>query len=81
MVCDEGPGLTPEDLRRVFGRFERLSATPTAGETTTGLGLSIVKQLVELHGVQVWAESAGSNKGSSFIIELPAVQRAVVAVE
>jgi signal transduction histidine kinase len=72
-VRDQGPGLTQEDQRRLFGRFERLSATPTGGETTTGLGLSIVKQLVELQGGRVWAESLGSKKGSSFIVELPAI--------
>src|ERR1700690_3708288 len=42
-VADEGAGLSPEDLGRLFGRFQRLSAKPTAGESSTGLGLSIVK--------------------------------------
>ncbi len=42
-VSDEGAGLSPEDLGRLFGRFQRLSAKPTAGESSTGLGLSIVK--------------------------------------
>ena len=72
-VRDQGPGLTQEDQRRLFNRFARLSATPTGGEDTTGLGLSIVKQLVELHGGQVWAESLGSEQGSTFIVELPAI--------
>jgi len=72
-VRDQGPGLTREDQRRLFSRFARLSATPTGGEDTTGLGLSIVKQLVELHGGQVWAESLGSEQGSTFIVELPAI--------
>jgi signal transduction histidine kinase len=71
-VRDEGPGLTADDQRRLFGRLERLSATPTGGEQATGLGLSIVKQLVELHGGQVWAESAGPDQGSTFTVELPA---------
>ncbi|MCG3773735.1 MAG: Alkaline phosphatase synthesis sensor protein PhoR [Nitrospira sp.] len=71
-IQDEGPGLTAEDYRRLFGRFERLSARPTGGETTTGLGLSIAKQLVELQGGRIWAESAGAGLGTSFIVELPA---------
>ncbi|MFX8239189.1 ATP-binding protein, partial [Acinetobacter baumannii] len=37
-VSDEGAGLSPEDLGRLFGRFQRLSAKPTAGESSTGLG-------------------------------------------
>ena len=49
-VLDEGPGLTEEDLGKVFGKMQRLSAKPTAGEHSTGLGLYIVKQLVEEHG-------------------------------
>jgi signal transduction histidine kinase len=72
-IRDEGPGLTAEDQGRIFGRLERLSATPTNGEPTTGLGLSIVKQLVELHDGRVWAESTGEHQGSTFVVELPAV--------
>jgi signal transduction histidine kinase len=72
-VRDQGPGLTQEDQRRLFNRLERLSAIPTGGEDTTGLGLSIVKQLVELQGGRVWAESQGSEQGSTFIVELPAI--------
>ena len=58
-VRDEGAGLSPEDMGRLFGRFQRLSAKPTAGESSTGLGLSIVKRIVELHGGSVPAESPG----------------------
>jgi signal transduction histidine kinase len=70
-VRDEGPGLTEEDMQRAFGRFARLSARPTGGEAATGLGLSIVKGLVELHGGRVWAESEGPGRGTAFIVELP----------
>jgi signal transduction histidine kinase len=56
----------------LFGKFERLSARPTGGESATGLGLAIVKLLVDLHGGRVWAESGGSQSGSTFIVELPA---------
>jgi signal transduction histidine kinase len=71
-VSDNGPGLSPEDMGRLFGRFQRLSAKPTAGESSTGLGLSIVKRIVELHGGQITAESLGPGSGTTFTIALPA---------
>jgi len=70
-VADEGQGLSPEDLGRLFGRFQRLSAKPTAGESSTGLGLSIVKRIVDMHGGEVTAESSGPGHGSVFTIILP----------
>jgi signal transduction histidine kinase len=70
-VADEGAGLTEEDISRLFGRFQRLSARPTGGESSTGLGLSIVKRIVELHGGRVGAHSAGPGRGTTFTIRLP----------
>lgn len=74
MVClkvrDEGPGLTEEDMTRVFGKMTRLSAQPTAGEHSTGLGLYIVKQLVEAHGGTVGVEST-VGEGATFWLTLP----------
>jgi signal transduction histidine kinase len=70
IVKDNGPGLSKEDKRKLFGKFMRLSAQPTGGEPSTGLGLSIVKQVVELHGGKVWAESEGKEKGATFVVEL-----------
>jgi signal transduction histidine kinase len=70
-VRDEGLGFTEDDKSKMFGKFQRLSARPTAGESSTGLGLSIVKQIVELHGGAVYAHSEGRNKGAVFIVELP----------
>ena len=72
-VKDEGPGLSQEDMSRLFGRFQRLSARPTGGESSTGLGLSIVKRIVELHGGTVDAQSAGPGQGATFLIRLPAI--------
>ena len=71
-VVDEGAGLSPEDIGRLFGRFQRLSAKPTAGESSTGLGLSIVKRIVDMHGGEIRANSAGPGQGSTFTITLPA---------
>ncbi|WP_336487970.1 ATP-binding response regulator [Methylobacterium nigriterrae] len=70
-VSDQGPGLSPEDAGRVFGRFQRLSAKPTGGEGSTGLGLSIVKRIAELHGGRASAESAGPGRGATFAIRFP----------
>jgi signal transduction histidine kinase/CheY-like chemotaxis protein len=72
-VADQGPGLSPEDLGRLFGRFQRLSAKPTGGESSTGLGLSIVKRIIDMHGGKVTANSAGPGEGSTFTISLPSV--------
>jgi signal transduction histidine kinase len=71
-VADKGPGLSPEDFGRLFGRFQRLSAKPTGGEASTGLGLSITKHIVALHGGRLDARSAGQGKGTTFTIYLPA---------
>lgn len=68
-VRDEGPGISEEELPRVFEKFQKLSSQPTGGENSTGLGLSIVKQIVEMHGGTVRVESR-FGEGSSFFIEL-----------
>jgi signal transduction histidine kinase len=70
-VRDQGAGLSPEDISRLFGRFQRLSAKPTAGETSTGLGLSIVKRIVDLHGGRITVASAGHAQGATFNMQLP----------
>jgi two-component system sensor histidine kinase/response regulator len=69
-VQDQGPGLSAEDQKRLFGKFARLSAKPTGGEHATGLGLSIVKRMVEAMNGQVWCESE-PGKGATFIVQLP----------
>jgi signal transduction histidine kinase/DNA-binding NarL/FixJ family response regulator len=70
-VSDHGPGLVADDMARLFGRFQRLSAKPTAGEASTGLGLSIAKKIVDLHGGQLTATSEGAGTGSTFYMRLP----------
>lgn len=72
-VADHGPGLSEEDRQRIFDRFARLSAQPTGGEASTGLGLSIVKHMVEACGGRVWVEETPGG-GASFRIALPAAQ-------
>ncbi len=69
-VHDSGPGLTEEDKSKLFGMFQRLSAKPTAGESSSGVGLASVKNIVELHGgkIEVFSEFG---QGSNFVITLP----------
>ncbi len=74
-VQDEGQGISEEDMKKLFGKFARLSARPTGGEHSTGLGLSIVKKMVEAMNGRVWCESEvgdGLPTGATFIVELPA---------
>src|SRR5207253_6290574 len=73
-IAHQGAGLSPEDLGRLFGRFQRLSAKPTAGESSTGLGLSIVKRIIDMHGGHVTAQSQGPGQGSTFTVTLPATE-------
>ncbi len=68
-VKDEGQGLSPDDMEKLFNRYQRLSAKPTAGESSTGLGLSIVKDIIDFHKGKIWAESS-SGEGATFIIQL-----------
>jgi signal transduction histidine kinase len=67
-VKDEGPGMTKEDLKNLFKKFQKLSARPTAGEDSFGLGLSIVKKYVDLMGGRVWCEAKPGN-GTTFFVE------------
>lgn len=69
-VIDEGPGISAEDLPKLFGAFQRGSSRATGGEQSTGLGLAIVKRMVEAHGGHIWVESR-FGEGSSFICTLP----------
>lgn len=70
-VKDEGPGMSEKDISRLYGRFQRLSAKPTGGESSTGLGLSIVKRIIDLHGGAIGAESPGLGHGTTFSLTLP----------
>jgi signal transduction histidine kinase len=67
---DQGPGFTDADKASLFKKFKRLSARPTASESSNGLGLAIVKILVDRLGGTIELLSQ-VNKGSEFIIMLP----------
>jgi signal transduction histidine kinase/ActR/RegA family two-component response regulator len=70
-VSDSGQGFSPEFLPFIFDRFRQADGTSTREHGGLGLGLSIVRQLVELHGGTVKAQSDGAGKGATFIIKLP----------
>ncbi|WP_353570133.1 ATP-binding protein [Candidatus Albibeggiatoa sp. nov. BB20] len=69
-VQDEGHGLSIEDQNKLFGKFTRLSAKPTNGEHSTGLGLFIVRKLITTLNGSVWCESK-LGQGATFIILIP----------
>lgn len=71
-VTDEGPGLSEKDQERMFAPFQRLSPEPTGGESASGLGLYLLKQIVERHEGRVEVVSA-RGEGSTFALLLPAV--------
>lgn len=65
---DEGQGIKKEEMGKLFRKYYKLSARPTAGEDSTGLGLSIVKKYVDVMDGKVWCESE-EGKGANFIVE------------
>ncbi len=70
VVRDHGPGLSEEDQRRLFGTFQRLSAKPTGGERSTGLGLAITQRVVAAHGGTI-AVASTPGEGATFTVLLP----------
>jgi two-component system sensor histidine kinase/response regulator len=69
-ISDEGPGFTAADREKIFRRYVRLSARPTGGEPSTGLGLSIVKRLVDAMKGRLTLETAPAH-GATFTVRLP----------
>ena len=71
-VTDNGQGISPDFLPYVFDRFRQADSSATRGAWGLGIGLSIAKHIVELHGGTIVATSGGSGQGSTFIVHLPA---------
>jgi signal transduction histidine kinase len=76
-VSDTGEGITQEFLPYVFDRFRQADASTTRSQGGLGIGLAIVRQLVEMHGGRVDVESSGRGEGSRFYLTLPAAEAAV----
>ena len=70
-VRDNGIGIDPRYHQKVFGLFERLDASSEG----TGVGLAMVKRIVEVHGGRVWVESEGLGRGSTFCFTPPTARR------
>lgn len=70
-VLDSGIGIQSDDLERIFNRFEQIIGMRSRNWEGSGLGLALTKELVELHGGKIWAQSDGPGKGSLFCFILP----------
>ncbi len=70
-ISDNGPGINPKFLPHVFDRFRQADATSTRSHGGLGIGLAIVRHIVELHGGRVQADSPGEGLGTKFTVELP----------
>jgi signal transduction histidine kinase len=70
MVDDEGPGIPSDQRDRVWEPYQRLESAVTAAVAGSGIGLSVVAQLVAMHGGRAWVDSA-PGKGARFVVELP----------
>jgi signal transduction histidine kinase len=71
-IADTGIGIKNDDLDRIFNPFEQVDGSSSRTYQGTGLGLSLTRNLVELHGGTIWAESEGEGKGTSFSFVIPA---------
>ncbi len=74
-VADTGIGIKDADLKRIFAPFEQVETSKSRKYQGTGLGLSLTRSLVELHGGIIWAESEGEGRGSVFHFTLPLAER------
>ena len=70
-VSDTGIGIKNEDIERIFNPFEQGDGSSSRKYQGTGLRLSLTKKLVELHGGEIWTESEGVGKGSTFSFTIP----------
>ena len=70
-ISDTGIGIKLEDQEHIFNPFEQVDGSASRKYQGTGLGLSLSKKFVELHGGKIWVDSAGEDKGTTFIFVIP----------
>jgi|GEM_PF-1030706 PAS domain S-box-containing protein len=70
-ITDQGAGIEGDDIKKLFTKFYQIENINTRSAQGTGLGLNIVKNIINLHGGAVWVESQGKGKGSTFVILIP----------
>jgi PAS domain S-box-containing protein len=80
-VRDDGVGIPADKLEQIFEMFVQAHRTSGAPDSGLGIGLTLVRRLVELHGGRVWAESAGEGRGSTFVVRLPNCDERRIASE
>lgn len=71
-VEDQGPGMSTEDREKAFQKYQRLTAQPTGGEASSGLGLFLVKEIVDAHNGIIEIQNARNGSGARFVVKLPA---------
>ncbi len=79
IVQDNGIGISPERMTEIFSLFTQGESAPDRAQDGLGIGLSLVKRLVELHDGMIYADSAGKGQGSTFTVELPVLKQDAVA--
>lgn len=79
-IADEGLGVSPEMLEHIFDRFCQAHKRAPQSQSGVGIGLALCKAIVEAHGGQIWAESGGEGKGSTFSVSLP-IEEAASSLE
>lgn len=70
-ITDQGRGIPADKLEHIFARFQQVDASDSRDKGGTGLGLAICRSIVHQHNGEIWAESAGENQGSTFVVSLP----------
>jgi len=70
-VTDTGIGLDPQDKERIFAAFEQVDSSIARREQGSGLGLSLARELIEMHSGRIWADSPGLGKGTAFTLTIP----------